>query len=188
MSYCLVRAMMVAHVQDGQLVCSKYKIKLSASNSTQVHNFMHRIFFEFNGRILLEDEQDRDALPTLNYRKQAKVLEGNGSVFSRITQLGQKHGITCHLVNAFKSRLDELAYVFYLVQPTGVACQVLDTDKEELWGKTLLVGADSDVDYAGRNVVPVFCDENCNVDDKVLGNELFSLYDDTSKLMVMVDK
>lgn len=187
MSYLLVRQMMVAHVQGGQLVCSKYKIKLSASNSNQLHNFMHRIFFDYNGYVLLEKEEDRDVLPTLNYRKQAKVLAGNGSVFSRLTQLGREHGITCHFVNTFHAS-NEVASVFYLVQPSGVACQVLDTDREELWGKTLLVGADSDVDYAGRNVVPIYCDENYNVADELLGINMFSLHDDNSKLMVMVGK
>ena len=148
---------------------------------------MQRVFYEYNGRILLEDEQDRDVLPTLNYRKQAKVLEGTGSVFSRIVQLAVKHNITnCRLVNCFKDA--DVGFMFYLLQPTVVACQILETDKEELVGKTLLVGADSDVDYVGRNVVPVICDENFDVDDKLLGNNMFSLYDDSSKLMVMVGK
>lgn len=187
MSYCLVRSMMIAHVQDGQLVCSKYKIKLGGANSTELFNFMQRVFYEYNGRILLEDEQDRDVLPTLNYRKQAKVLEGTGSVFSRIVQLALKHNITnCRLVNCFKDA--DVGFMFYLLQPTVVACQILETDKEELVGKTLLVGADADVDYVGRNVVPVICDENFDVDDKLLGNNMFSLYDDSSKLMVMVGK
>lgn len=186
MSYCLVRSMMIAHVQDGQLVCSKYKIKLSGKNSTTLFNFMHRVFFEYNGRVLLEKEEDRDVMPTLNYRKMAKVLEGNGSVFSRIVQLAQKHGVNCRLVNCFKDA--DVASVFYLMQPSGVACQVLETDKEDLFGKTLLVGADSDVDYVGRNVQPIICDENFDVDDKVLGINMFSLYDDSSKLMVMVGK
>lgn len=187
MSYSLVRSMMIAHVQEGQLVCSKYKIKLGGKDSTTLFNFMHRVFFEYNGRILLEDEQDRDLMPTLNYRKMAKVLEGNGSVFSRILQLAQKHGVNCRLVNCFKDTTD-VASVFYLTQPSAVACQVLETDKEDLFGKTLFVGADSDVDYVGRNVVPVVCDDNFDVDDKVLGVNMFSLYDDSSKLMVLVGK
>lgn len=186
MSYCLVRSMMIAHVQDGQLVCSKYKIKLGGNNSTALYNFMHRVLFEYNGRILLEKEEDRDVLPTLNYRKMAKVLEGNGSVFSRILQLAQKHDVNCRLVNCFKDA--DVASVFYLTQPSGVACQILETDKEDLVGKTLLVGADPDVDYVGRNVMPIICDENFDVDDKVLGINMFSLYDDSSKLMVMVSK
>lgn len=186
MSYCLVRSMMIAHVQDGQLVCSKYKIKLGGKNSTALYNFMHRVFFEYNGRILLEKEEDRDVMPTLNYRKMAKVLEGNGSVFSRIVQLAQKHDVNCRLVNCFKDA--DVAFMFYLTQPSAVACQILETDKEDLVGKTLLVGADSDVDYVGRNVVPIICDENFDVDDKVLGINMFSLYDDNSKLMVMVGK
>jgi len=178
--------MMIAHVQDGQLVCSKYKIKLGGKNSTALYNFMHRVFFEYNGRILLEKEEDRDVMPTLNYRKMAKVLEGNGSVFSRIVQLAQKHDVNCRLVNCFKDA--DVASMFYLTRPSGVACQVLETDKEDLVGKTLLVGADSDVDYVGRNVMPIICDENFDVDDKVLGINMFSLYDDSSKLMVMVSK
>lgn len=186
MSYCLVRSMMIAHVQDGQLVCSKYKIKLGGKDSTTLFNFLHRAFFEFNGHILLEKEEDRDLMPTLSYRKSAKVLEGNGSVFSRIVQLALKHGVNCRLVNCFKDA--DVAFMFYLTQPSGVACQVLETDKEELFGKTLLVGADSDVDYVGRNVMPIVCDANYDVDDKVLGINMFSLYDDASKLMVMVGK
>lgn len=186
MSYCLVRSMMIAHVQDGQLVCSKYKIKLGGKDSTTLFNFMHRVFFEFNGHVLLENEGERDIMPTLHYRKMAKVLEGNGSVFSRIVQLALKHGVNCRLVNCFKDA--DVGFMFYLSQPSAVACQILETDREELWGKTLLVGADKDVDYVGRNVVPVFCDDNYDVDDKVLGINMFSLYDDSSKLMVMVGK
>ncbi len=188
MSYCLVRTMMIAHVQEGQLVCSKYKIKLIGDKSLQLHNFMQRVFFEFNGRILLENEEDRAVLPTETFRTQAVVPEGTGSVFSRIIQLALQHNIQCRVINGFKDISHEIASVFFLTQTSGVSCQVLETDKDELCGKTILIGADPNVEYAGRNLVPLAVDENYDVDDKLLGNNLFSLYDDNSKLMVMVGK
>lgn len=188
MSYCLIRTIMLSHVREGQLVCTKAKLKIGGDDSLKVFNFMQRAFNDLSGRVLLAQESDRDVLPTLAYRKTAQVMPGEGSVFKRIEQEAKQHGVNCRIVDCFKDAVLSVAHVFYLNQKNVVACQVLETDREELHGKTLLVDADRDVDYAGRNVVPVPVDENFDVADEVLGVNLYSLYDDASKMMVMIDK
>lgn len=188
MSYCLIKNLMISYVRNRQLVCAKVKVKLGGENSLDLYNTMHRLHHDICGRILLEQESDRDFLPTILYRERASVIEGEGAVPRRIEQSVRGSGLSCRVVDLFKSEVQPIAHLFYLNQLNAVVCQVLETDKEELAGKTIFIGADTDVAYVGANVVPVPVDENFDVDDSVLGNNLYSLHDDQNKMMVMIGK
>ena len=188
MSYCLIKKIMVSYVRNGQLVCAQIKVKLSGSNSVLLYNTMHRIHHDTCGRILLEQESDRDFLPTLLYRERAEVIEGQGGALKRIEQYGKSVGLDCRVIDLFKDSRMSIGFLFYLNQPNAVVCQIIETDKEELAGKTLLVGADTDVDYVGANVVPLPVDENFDVDDSLLGNNSYVLDDDQNKMLVTIGK
>lgn len=188
MSYCLIKNIMVAYVRNGQLVCAKVKVKLSGDDSVVLYNTMHRIHHDTCGRILLEQESDRDFLPTILYRERAEVIEGHGGALKRIEQFAKSVGLDCRVVDLFKDSVLSIGFLFYLNQPNAVVCQIIETDKEELAGKTLFIGADPDVDYVGANVVPMLVDENFDVDDKLLGNKIYSLNDDQNKMLVSVGK
>lgn len=179
---------MVAHVHNGQLMCAKVKIKLSGPDSLKLYSFMQRITYDVVGRILLEQESDRNFLPTIKYRERAEVLQGEGCALKRIEQAAKDNGFDCRVVDLFKDSRMSIGFLFSLNQPNAVVCQILETDKEELAGKTLFVGADTDVDYVGANVVPLPVDTKFDVDDRQLGNNSFSLCDDQNKMLVLIGK
>lgn len=188
MSYCLVRNIMVPHVRNQQLTCSLVKLKLSGPDSASLYNFQARILHGIFNTILLEQESDRDCLPTLAYRDCSKVMPGQGGVLKRIEQQAKEENIECRMIDLYKDSVLSVASLFWLTH-NGVVCNVLETDKEELAKKTVFITGDRDVDYAGQNVVPIYCDQaTFDVEDSCLGTNLYVLQDALQKTLVTVNK